>query len=325
MPNRAVRLLAVGAVVLAACVTSSPSPTGSSGTPETPTIVPFVSAVAVTGTPPAPSASPTSTPGPAWLGTGCDPNEIVAALRPTITYPESSLSHNYLMSVYYLNVWIVDTSLDPVAEEAALDPGVILAKRHAAVLGHQLNRGDACLGRVFDQIVVTVVDRDYNTWFSGSIAPLDLPDSDSPSDAEVDRAVEAFAPGFVRSEPTASVGRAGPPSESCSWAEARTLMEERLGAGHPNAAFTYAVDNSGANVWGQWDGPTDVDVFLPVVTEIGLELACLYPAPDTFWVVYTDAYGGTQLIVAEPGEAIRQGDLQTMVDQLEIVYPQAGQ
>ncbi len=321
MPERVIRLLAAGAVVLAACVTSSPSPSASPGAPATPTIVPFVSVAAVTATPPAPTASPEAPAGPAWLGTGCDANEIVLGLRPTIEYPESSLSHNYLMSVYSLNVWVVDPGLDPMAEGAGLAQGVALAERHAALLSHQLDRGDACLNRVFDQIVVTVVDRDYNTWFSGSIPPRALPDGDRLSDTQIDEAVQAFNPGFVRSGPTASLGREAASSESCTWAQARAGMEARLGANHPNAAFYYAVDDTGANVWGQWDGPADVDVFLPALTSIGLELACLYPAPDTLWVVYTNAYGGAQLIVADPGQAIRQGDAETMLEQLEIVYP----
>ncbi len=324
MPHRVALLVAAAAVLLSACGTLSPSSDEAIGTPTTPTIVPYVSAVAITATPAA-GASPAPATGPAWLGTGCDANELVTALRPEIEYPEFSLSHNYLMMVYHLNAWFVDPGLDPLADEAALGQGVALAQRHAALLSYQLHRVDACVGRVFDQIVVTVVDRDYNTWFSGSISPLDLPESDQPSDAVIDQAVELFSPGFMRSEVTASVGRGAAPAESCNWTQARARMEAVLGSGHPNAAFYYAVDDSGANVWGQWDGPADVDVFLPAFSQIGLELGCLHPAPDTFWVVYTDVYGGFQLIVAEPGEVIRQGDPQAMIEQLEIVYPQSVQ
>ncbi len=325
MPNRLAWLLVVGTALLAACGISAPSPTAPLGTPATPTIVPYVTGAAITATPLPAAGAPTATPGPAWLGSGCDANEIVAALRPTIPYAQSSLSHNYLMSVYYLNAWVVDPGLDPLAGEAQLDLGVALARRHSALLSVQLNRADVCLGSVFDQIVVTVVDRDYNSWFSGSIDPQDLPESDAPSDAEIDTAIEAFSPGFVRSAVTASVGRSAASAEACTWEQASAGMQERLGADHPNSAFYYAIDDSGANVWAQWNGPADIDVFLPEMMEIGIELACLHPAADTFWVVYTDAYGGAQLIVAEPGEAIRLGDRQAMLDQLQVVYPQSSQ
>jgi hypothetical protein len=320
MPKRLARVIAAGALLLAACGAPSVTPASSPASPATPTIVPFVTGVAVTATPsPVPL---TPTPGVTWFGSGCDANQIVAALAPTIEYAQSSLSHNYLLGVYHLNAWIVDPGLEPLAQVSEIEAGVALARRHAAVVSAQLNRADDCVGAVFDQIVVTVVDRDFNSWFSGSIAPQELPTGGAMTDLEIDRAIEAFAPGFTRSAVTASTGRAAAPAEACSWDQAASAMAERLGEGRVNTALYFTIDDSGSNVWAQWAGPPDVDVFVPQLIEIGLELACLYPAPDTFWVVYTDAFGATQLVVAEPGEVIRQGDTQLMLDQLQVVYPQ---
>ena len=298
-------------LVVAGCRGAAATPTQTPGDVSTPTIVPFQTA------PP-----PTATPAPAWFGTGCDPTDIVVAMRSTVPYAEFSLSHNYLYAAYHLNAWVVDTSLDPLAEGAQLTEDALLAARHAAALAYDLNLHDACVSQVFDQIVVMVVDPDYNTWFLGSIDPADLSTTPMPSDVELDRAIAVFTPGYSRSAPSASVGRTPPGEQTCLWSEVRPRLEAVLGTGQENLAFYLTADENGVSVMGQWAGPPDFNVFLPQFLAMADELRCLYPALDTFWAIHVDGYGGTQLIVAEPGEAIRDGNPTTLLEQLEVIYPQ---
>ncbi len=79
-------------------------------------------------------------------------------------------------------------------------------------------------------------------------------------------------------------------------------------------------DDKGANVWVQWEGPQDVDVFLADVTRIASVLPCLAPM-DTLWLIYVDAEGETLLILAADGDAVRTVDPAGLVDYLEIIYP----
>jgi hypothetical protein len=308
----AVPILAAG-ILLAACGGGSGPADATPGERGTPTIVPLSVA---------PSATPSAAP--AWYGTNCTPNDIVVALRPTLPYAEFNLSHNYLMSTYYLNIWLVDTSLDPLALGEQIESGARLAARHATMVSHQLNQGDPCVAEIFDQITATIVDPGYNTWFSGNIAPADLPPSPRPSDAEVDQAIQAFTVGYRRTQATASQAAGPIPPESCAWTEVSARIEAAFDATHPNLAFYLVIDDSGVNVWTQWDGPPEVEVFFPRLAQVGLELACLYPPVDDLWVVYVDRNGGAQLVVAVPGEPIRQADAGAILEQMEVIYPSGG-
>jgi hypothetical protein len=81
------------------------------------------------------------------------------------------------------------------------------------------------------------------------------------------------------------------------------------------------IDDNGVNVWAQWDGPEDPDAFFADLLSLRAELACLYPPVDTFWGIYLDGTGRAQVVVAAPGDAVREADDEGLLAELEIVYP----
>jgi len=50
-------------------------------------------------------------------------------------------------------------------------------------------------------------------------------------------------------------------------------------------------------------------------------LSCLYPAVDSFWTIYVDGAGTTQLVLAVAGDILRESSDEDFINQLEIIYP----
>jgi hypothetical protein len=250
---------------------------------------------------------------------GCEPNDIVDALEPLVPYQEFSLSQNSLDGVRNLNIWFVDPELDPRASGEALGENVNVARLDAARLAHVLNQGSGCVSTAFEGITALVVDRDYNSWFTGHIVPASLPEGDDPSDGEFEAAAGTFTVGYSRSSETLSRTSAGP--EACLWPQARERLLSHFDAGRPNLAFYISIDDGGVNVWGQWDGPPEFDVLQADLLALRAELGCLDPAVDSFWTIYVDGAGTTQLVLAVAGDILRESSDEDFINQLEIIYP----
>jgi len=306
MPRTTRLLTLVLSLVLAACA-AEPIPSGPTPTV---TVVPF----------PQPLASPTQMP-EATVAPGCEPNDIVDALEPLVPYVEFSLSQNSLEGVRNLNIWFVDPELDPRASGEAIGENVNVARLDAARLAHLLNQGSGCVSTAFEGITALVVDRDYNSWFTGHIVPASLPQGERPSDREFETAAGTFAVGFSRSTETASSSRPSAGPEACLWPEARERLLGHFDAGRSNLAFYISIDNGGVNVWGQWDGLPEFDLLQADLLALRAELGCLYPAVDSFWTIYVDAAGTTQLVLAVAGDILRESSDEDFINQLEIIYP----
>jgi hypothetical protein len=281
----------------------------------------------VTVVPIRPSASAaTAVPGQVEVP-GCGPNDLVDALRPLVPFSESSLSENSLDGVRNLNIWFVDPALDPLAAGGAIAENTALARLHATRMAHLLNRASECVAAVFAGITTIAVDRDYNVWFSGQIVPASLPQAANPSDGDLGPAVQAFTVGYSRTGETSSGIRPGAETGACLWPEARERLLSHFAEGRQNLAFYMSIDDDGVNVWAQWDGPADFDVLQADLLGLRPELACLYPGLDTFWIVYLDSTGTTQLVLAAAGDVVRDSSDEDFINQLEIIYPavQAGQ
>lgn len=306
MPRYARLLALVIPFVLAAC---GARPTALSPTP-TVTVVPFRQ----------PEASPTRMP-EATVVPGCEPNDIVEALAPLVPYEEFSLSQNSLEGVRNLNIWFVDPELDPRASGEAIGENVKVARLDAARLAHLLNQGSGCLSTAFEGITALVVDREYNSWFTGYIVPASLPQGEDPSDSDLETAAGTFTVGYLRSSETTSSSRPSAGPEACLWPEARERLLGHFDAGRSNLAFYISIDDGGVNVWGQWDGPPEFDLLQADLLALRAELGCLYPAVDSFWTIYVDGAGTTQLVLAVAGDVLRESPDEDFINQLEIIYP----
>ncbi len=306
MPRPVRHLALVLPLFLAACAAR---PTASEPTP-TVTVVPFHT----------PSLS--ATPAPEGVPVpGCGPNDVVDALAPFVPYEEFSLSQNAIEGVRNLNIWFVDPALDPLASGGAVSENANAARLDAARLAHLLNQGSECVSAVFEGITAQAVDRDYNAWFTGHIVPSSLPQGEDPSDGDFETAAGTFTVGYNRSTETASSSRPSAEPEACLWPEARERLIGHFGDGRPNLGFYISIDDHGVNVWGQWDGPPDFAILQADLLALRAELGCLYPAVDSFWTIYVDGTGVTQLVLAVAGDVIRESSDEDFINQLEIIYP----
>jgi len=254
----------------------------------------------------------------------CDPDTVVAALRPRLPYEEATLGHNDLYETRYLNLWFVDPAIDPLAGGQAIAANANLALRDAIDAAHSLRTASACVPQLWDGINVVVVDRLYNDWLSGNITPQDLPQKASLSDGDRRKLGELFQTGYTRQEAALPTKAAAP--GSCTWAEARARLEARFDAAK-EATFYLVVEEKGTDVWAQWAGPdpnSGTDPLLDALVSVAEDLTCLHPAVDTLWVVYTDADQVASLILTVPGEALRGGDSAKLVESVEVVYPAQG-
>lgn len=302
----ATQLALVLALALGAC---AGGPASSVPTP-TVTVVPFST----------PTGLGTEAPGQA-AAPECNPNDGVDALGPLVPYDEFSLSQNTIEGVRNLNLWFVDPGLDPLASGGAIEENVSVARLHATRLAHLLNQGDGCVASVFQGITALAVDRDYNAWFTGQIVPGNLPQAADPTDGDLEAAAETFTAGYTRTSETLSASRPAAEPGSCLWPEVRESLLSHFGDGRQNLAFYISVDDDGVNVWGQWDGPADFDILQGNLLSLRAELGCLHPPLDTFWTVYVDGTGATQLVLAVAGDAVRASTDEEFIDQLEIIYP----
>jgi hypothetical protein len=251
----------------------------------------------------------------------CEADDVVDALRSTLGYDEATLTHSVLYETHYLNLWFVDPVLDPSAAGDSVAANTSQALLDAIEAAHALRTASPCVPQLWDGINVVVVDRSYNDWLSGNIAPKDLPDRASLSKGDLKKLGEVFQAGYMRQQPAAS--EEAPATGSCTWPQVRVKL-----AGHfdavEEAAFYLVVEESGAEVWAQWAGPdpqTGTDPMLDALVTVADDLSCLDPQVDTLWVVYTDADQVASLILTVPGEALRSNDTAHLVESIDVVYP----
>jgi hypothetical protein len=261
-----------------------------------------------------------STPVPGATG-ACDPDQVLTVLRPLVPYSEFALSHNIIDEVHNLNVWFVDPGLNPLASDDEITENVAMASRHATLLSHLIAQGSPCVATAFQGITVIVVDPDYNKWFEGQIVSADLPASPNPTDAEIEQSMQAFTQGYVRSRPTSSANRQPAPEGACTWSQTQASLASHFESSRQNVVFYFVLDDEGANVWTQWDGPPEWESFLTGLLSVDRELSCLYPPLDHLWAIYVDETGLAQLIVEASGEAVRDSDPAVLVDSLRMIYP----
>lgn len=277
----------------------------------TPTVVPTLTALPTYELRPSSTPFPTKTKAPS-----CDADQTLKKLKSQIVFDESVLLQYKLFGISYLVAWFVDPEINQAATEGQLAENNELAMHHALILGQELNASDACVSRLFEKISIIVVDKNYNGWFSGEIGPTNLPSTIQLEEEQLDELSSMFEVGYLRNSAPEIMGSA--PSGRCDWITAKENIHNHFSSKRENVGFYLVNDETGVNVWTQWDSPPGMLMLnLPTsALNIALELDCLFPEPERIVFVIVDETGDVQIIGAWDWESAKNQDL----NQIKILY-----
>jgi hypothetical protein len=310
-------------LLLAAC---APIPAAPTITTEPQAVAPTATAVPPAATqPPAP---PTPTPVQADDAIACNPDAVVATVRRLMPYDEFEVGYSNYVDLGIkptIDIWYVDPKLDPAAAGDQIGENAALALRNAATLGQQLARSEAgsCIAELFTKGINTVVvDRAYNGWLAGLIAPAVVAAVDDLAAADDETIASFFESQYMRANPTEPL--ADPPADACSWPEVRNRIAGRFPADQPNTLAYPVRDEDGATLYATWLVPegfgyvTTLKTSLAAIGDILAEQGCLHPPADTLITAGVDATGNLKFLGRMQGDALRAQD----ITQLEILYPE---
>jgi hypothetical protein len=277
----------------------------------TPTVVPFV------------TASSVETPQTGGSSV-CDPNVFLPQIKEELPFAQVSLLHNFLLSVHYINLWVVSPDLEPAPVAGQTETNKADAARLAAKLSHLIANDHPCVRASFERITTTIVDSRYHAWFIGDIGMTDIPAGDELDSDQLKELSGHFVSPPSLEMPVEHPGPEVPPANACDWQHAREGLHTQFSPAGPNVDFYFVIDQDGANVWAQWEGPDPQQTpegFLSGLLSLQAELQCLNPPVDILWMIYTDGSGRVSLVMAADGEALRNPDPAYLVNHLQLIYP----
>lgn len=248
---------------------------------------------------------PTATLEPTNTPLVCDADSLLKGFKTTVPYDEFAVHYNEISGTRSLIIWFVDPELNPAAVGGEIQTNLDLALTHAAELSQQIRVQFPCVTELFDVINPIVVDQKYTGWFSGMLDPTIIPDEETLTSAEIDQLVDKFTVGYLLEALHGPI-----PAGSCSWPLVRESMQNHFSPERQNVAFYFVVDDFGANVWAQWDGPTDPIFMMTSLMNVMMELECFIPTANLIFIVVDD--DGTAGLVG----IVPQGDAGSM----QIVY-----
>jgi hypothetical protein len=246
----------------------------------------------------------------------CNAEQTLRNLKSKVAYDEFVLYYNKVKSTSFLIIWFVDPEINPAAKESELAKNADLAIRDALILSQELKASDACTGKLFDVINAIVVDKNYNGWLSGQIKIEELPETVQTGQDQLAELSRLYEKAYLRNKVTKKLGSA--PAGSCKWTEAKKNIYNHFSSERENIAFYFVLDESGANIYAQWDGQPDfVQATLPAaLMNIAMEINCLFPEPDRIIFNIVDETGEMQIIGAWNGSDAKNQD----ISQIQILY-----
>lgn len=266
---------------------------------------------------PTPAVVPTKLLAPTNANSSaCNADETLRNLKSGIAYDESVLSYNKVEGTSFLIVWLVDPEINPAAKESEVAENANLALYHAMILSQELKASDACTGKLFDVINAIVVDKNYNGWLSGQIKIADLPATVQTDGNQLNEISKLYEIQYLRSNAAAKPGSA--PAGSCAWNDAKKNISNHFSSERENIAFYFVSDETGVNLYAQWDGQPDfVEATLfASLMNIAMEIDCLFPQPDRIIFNVVDEMGDMQIIGLWNGSDARKQD----ISQIQILY-----
>ncbi len=255
--------------------------------------------------PPSPTTRPpTNTPSPTETPTpepACNLKDVVDRVRTLIPYDEFVVNYNKIIASTNLVVWYVDPEIDPEAEAIDAYDQTVEAADRAIQLGSDLSEQEPCISETFLGFNPIVVDQNYHGWFSANITTslLPVPESAQTSDDRINAVYPGLVVSYLREEYPEPL--ASPPSDACSWHEAREMLDgEFLPLSQGNTTFYFVIDDTGVNLWIQLEEPTDPSL-LSVILSV---TDCLYPKPDNLILFTVNPDGSVTFSGRLPKEGI---------------------
>ena len=286
--------------VLSGCTMGIPQ----AAIPAAPTLPPVWTA---SPSPPPPTATPSSTPTQRPSPTpSCDLEEAIQLVKDTVSYEQSAVHFLDIAGTASLAVWYVDPELTPRPSAEVLAVQLEQAKLRAVEVAARANAASPCISQLFDVINPIVVDSQYQGWFSGQLAPRYIPSPDELSSEELASAAGRFRVGYERT----SLGHTFS-GGNCRWPEARDRLQSHFSSERELVSFYFVVDDLGAHVWVQWDGPADMIMMTVNLANVFLALDCFSPQAEIIFII-VDEGGVAQLMGVVPNDYTAN---------LRIVYP----
>jgi hypothetical protein len=254
---------------------------------------------------PFPTLMPTITNTPAPAMQVCVADDAVNMMKKLVPYSEYQVYYNYYEGDSYLEIWFVDPELNAYAKYEELDESVMLARDHAMILAQKLNFAEACLDDLFNKIIFTVVDSNYNTWFYAEIHTSLLPDEIQTEREQLDLLNTNFEVTYRRWDAPEEIDP--PPAGSCNWSTAYGNIIANFPPEEENNAVYYYSTESSRVIVAQWEGTyaeMAADSYLITLEEIVYELPCLYPEPEEIYYYMVDDesnyIGGGSVMILDP-------------------------
>lgn len=249
--------------------------------------------------PPTPTPLPpasTPTPVPTVPPTLIPPTSIPVC-RPSaedFPYEQFVFTQYILKGSRTLNVWFVNPNIDPQEADFAANLSYATISSLEAVF--YLLAADPCVAELFDTINPIVVDANYNTWFAGVLDPAAL--SGELAAGDNNALLSAFEQVYAISAPPEPP--APRPEFACDWSTAQDNIWQHFSTARQQVGFYFIIDQDGATVWAQWDGPTDLGAVAANLFNITTELGCLHPRPDNLLIIIVDQDANANLIAVIP-------------------------
>ncbi len=282
--------------------TNTPIPTATATLMPTETFTPVPTSTDT----PVPTFTPSPTP-------DCDPDDVLRNIKANFPYEEFEISYLTMDDLSTLTLWYVDSEINPIAGSDDVDQNAELAMRGAALASQRLAQIDSCIPFLFEAINPIVVDSNYNGWFSAQVEPNLLPEGENPSEDELDAVEAVFTIGYVR---TIAPEQPRPaPSGACTWQDTRARIQNHFFIERQNVTFYFVIDETGRNVWAQWDGPADFLAFASMMN-VAMELGCLHPSPTQLLMIVVDEQGEVGMMALWPESGFEALDL----NQVRILY-----
>jgi hypothetical protein len=228
-----------------------------------------------------PTLMPTGTNTPQPTIQVCDANAALDMMEKIIPYAEYEIYFFTEDGKTSLVVWFVDHQLNLSTSKDAFTENLKLSQNHVVMLAQQLNFAEPCMGRLFDEIAITVADQYYNAWFDGKIHPALLPNDIVTDPQQLQILINQFEVTYLRDQYVEALPAA--PAGSCTWKEVHQRILTHMDANEKNNAFFYASSLLGRTIVAQWEGNIAdfaSDAYLTTLESIGEEAKCLFPEPN---------------------------------------------
>jgi hypothetical protein len=268
-----------------------------------------------------PGATQSSSANSGPAASTCNPHDFIEQVKHDIPYSQVSLLHN---NQYGLTLWAVDPTLESDATGDGAAANAARAAELAAKLTFRAVNDNSCMRTSFSAVTAIVVDSRYHAWFIGSVETSQVPEGTDLTDDVLAKFTQAFASSPFLQTPVEHPEPAVPPQGACTWDEVHRKLLSYFAPVGPNIDFYFVIDQDGANVWAQWEGPDTQQspgVFLSGLLALQTELRCLNPPVDTLWMIYTDTDGVVRLIQSVDGETLRNTPAGDLPNHLQSIYP----